>query len=283
MQHISELRAADYLDHGANWHAARALGIGGSDACCIVRGVREEMEVLRLEKLGRQAPDDLSRVLPVQMGSWTEPLNRLWLSHAVDMPVESGVSLTHPLQTFMRASLDGFTENGGAIVECKHVNDFSKMDDLLTKYFAQLQHNMAVANSPRCYFSVFFGSGRHDWRKVERDDAYIANLIQAEATFWNHVVMDLPIDSAKTIEGPTFAPATRDVDMSMNNLWAVSAANWLMLKDQAKEFETAAKDLKTLMEPDMRRGFGHGIEIIKDGRGCTVKELKTPKAKKEAA
>jgi hypothetical protein len=34
------------------------------------------------------------------------------------------------------------------------------------------------------------------------------------------------------------------------------------------------------MEPDMRRAHGHGVEIIKDGRGCTIKELK---AKKEAA
>lgn len=283
IKHISDMDALPLLDHGSAWHAARALGVGGSDAACIVRGVREEMEVLRLEKLGRQASDDLTRVLPVQMGSWTEPLNRLWLSYATGLSVRAGESLTHPKHKFMRASLDGYIENDNAIVECKHVNDFSKMDDLVVKYFPQLQHNMAVADSKRCYLSVFFGSGRHDWRKVERDDAYIATLIPAEEAFWNHVVMDIPIDSAKTIEAPALVPATRDVDMSQNNTWAVSAANWLMLKDQAKEFETAGKDLKALMEPDMRRGHGHGIEIVKDGRGCTIKELKTPKAKKEAA
>lgn len=283
MKHISEMDALPLLDHGSDWHAARALGVGGSDATCIVRGVREELEVLRLEKLGRQTPDDLSRVLPVQMGSWTEPLNRLWLSYATNFAVTTGESLTHPAHTFMRASLDGYIHDDNAIIECKHVNDFSKMDDLLAKYYPQLQHNMCVADYPKCYLSVFFGSGRHDWRVIERDNAYIANLIQAEETFWNHVIMDIPIDSAKTIEAPILVPVTRDVDMSTNNTWAMKAADWLMLKEQAKDFEKAGKDLKALMEDDMRRGHGHGIEIIRDGRGCTIKELKTPKAKKEAA
>lgn len=285
MQHVSTLNAIEYLNHGADWHAARSLGVGGSDAVCIVRGEREEMETLRLEKLGRQKSDDLSRVLPVQMGSWTEPLNRLWLTYAIDQPVQTGVTLYHSLHTFMRANIDGFidTESEKAIVECKHVNDFSKMDDLVVKYFPQLQHNMAVADSKACYLSVFFGSGRHDWRKIERDDAYISNLISAERVFWDHVEMDIQITDAKTLETPLTVEQMRDVDMSGSNTWAMNASNWLMLKDQAKDFEKAGKDLKALMETDMRRGYGHGIEIIRDGRGCTVKELKTPKAKKEAA
>lgn len=268
------------LNHGDDWHASRALGVGGSDAVCIAKGVREEMEVLRLEKLGRQAPDDLSRILAVQMGSWSEPLNRLWLSYAIDASVKPGTNGTHPVHKFMRANVDGFTADG--IVECKHVNDFSKMDDLITRYYPQLQHNMAVVGSPKCYLSVFFGSGRHDWRLVERDEKYISELIVLEGEFWNHVEMDIEICSAKTLGGAPQAPATRDVDMSQNNTWAVKAADWLMLKDQAKEFEKAGKDLKSLMEDDMRRAHGHGIEIIRDGRGCTIKELKASK-KKEAA
>lgn len=275
--HIGSLDALPLLDHGADWHTARALGVGGSDAVVIVRGVREEMEVLRLEKLGRQAPDDLSRVLPVQMGSWTEPLNRLWLSYAINMAVRPGDTRTSG--EFMRANIDGYAEDGG-IVECKHCNSFTKMDDALVRYFAQLQHNMAVADAGHCYLSVFIGTDKFEWRKVERDNAYIANLIEAERTFWNHVVMDLEIDSAKTIATPAVAPVMRDVDMSKNNTWAVRAADWLMLKDQAKEFEKAGKDLKGLMEDDMRRGYGAGIEITRDGRGLTIKEAKQ---KKEAA
>lgn len=277
--HIGQLDALPLLEHGADWHSQRLLGIGGSDAVTIVKGVREELEVLRLEKLGRQASDDLSRVLPVQMGSWTEPLNRLWLSYSIGMEVKPGAGVTSPDRDFMRANVDGHAADGG-IVECKHCNSFTKMDDVVVRYFAQFQHNMAVTNTPHCYVSAFIGSDRHEWRKIDRDEAYIANLIKVEETFWNHVVMDMPIDSAKTIETPEIVPPTRDVDMSGSNSWAMNAAQWLMLKDQAKEFEKAGKDLKALMEADMRRAHGHGIEIIRDGRGCTIKELK---AKKEAA
>lgn len=277
--HIGQLDALPLLDHDNDWHSQRLLGVGGSDAIAIAKGVREELEVLRLEKLGRQARDDLSRVLPVQMGSWTEPLNRLWLSYALGMEIRPGATVTSPDHDFMRANLDGHAEDGG-IVECKHCNAFTKADDALVRYFPQLQHNMAVSGAKHCYLSIFIGTDKFEWRKVERDDAYIANLIEAERTFWNHVVMDLEIDSAKTIEAPQLVPVTRDVDMSTNNTWAVCAANWLMLKDQAKDFEKAGKDLKALMEADMRRGYGHGIEIVRDGRGLTIKEVKQ---KKEAA
>lgn len=277
--HIGQLDALPLLDHDNDWHSQRLLGVGGSDAIAIAKGVREELEVLRLEKLSRQARDDLSRVLPVQMGSWTEPLNRLWLSYALGMEIRPGATVTSVARDFMRANLDGFAEDGG-IVECKHCNAFTKMDDALARYFPQLQHNMAVSMVGHCYLSVFIGTDKHEWRRVERDDSYIANLVKVEEVFWNHVVMDIPIDAAKTIDTPAVAPVMRDVDMSQNNTWAVRAADWLMLKDQAKEFEKAGKDLKALMEDDVRRGFGCGIEITRDGRGLTIKELK---AKKEAA
>lgn len=279
MKHIGSLDAAPLLDHGAEWHAARLLGVGGSDAVVIARGEREEMETLRLEKLGRQASDDLTRVLPVQLGTWTEPLNRLWLSYALGMPVRAGDSRVSTVRAFMRANIDGYAEDGG-IVECKHCNAFTKMDDAAARYYAQLQHNMFVAGASHCYLSVFIGTDKHEWRKVERDNGYIAGLVEAEQAFWSHVVMDMPIDGAKTLEAPATAQVMRDVDMSASNAWAVRAADWLMLKDQAKEFERAAKDLKGLMEADMRRGHGHGVEVTRDGRGLTIKELK---AKKEAA
>lgn len=91
--HIGQLDALPLLDHDNDWHSQRLLGVGGSDAIAIAKGVREELEVLRLEKLGRQARDDLSRVLPVQMGSWTEPLNRLWLSYALGIKPSVTASL----------------------------------------------------------------------------------------------------------------------------------------------------------------------------------------------
>jgi len=52
--------------------AERRTRIGGSDAPKIVQGLWHE---LWLEKTSRAEPEDLSWVLPVQIGIVTEPLN----------------------------------------------------------------------------------------------------------------------------------------------------------------------------------------------------------------
>src|SRR6185312_2491947 len=123
---------------------------------------------------------------------------RLWLARAIAMEVSDGVACVHRVYDFMRANLDGKTPDGGA-VECKHVNSFSKFDDVLTRYYPQLQHNIAVSDAPFIYLSVFLGSDKHVWQKVDRDDAYIEQLVAAEQSFWTHVVMDVPIVEAKAI------------------------------------------------------------------------------------
>lgn len=66
---------ASLLAHDDDWHEQRRKGIGGSDAMKIMSG---DWLTLWEEKTGRAAAQDLSDVLPVVMGAWTEPLNRYW-------------------------------------------------------------------------------------------------------------------------------------------------------------------------------------------------------------
>jgi hypothetical protein len=58
--------------------ALRKDALGGSDANVIMGG--DEKKLLRLwrEKRGEAEPEDLSDILAVQMGSFTEPLNVAW-------------------------------------------------------------------------------------------------------------------------------------------------------------------------------------------------------------
>lgn len=294
MTHISEIDATDgWLDHGDAWHNARKFGIGGSDACAVMRGNAEELEALRLQKTnGGKAPpaagglrlgaksEDLSRVLPVQMGSWTEPLNRLWLSYAINMPVKPGIAVPHPTIHFMRANIDGVvidrsTDLGTPlpIVECKHVNDFTRMEAVLSKYYAQLQHNIVCATAPCCYLSVFFGSGRHEWKRVDPDFGYIETMLVAEQKFWDHVISETPFTSdASPIE---FVPLEkmRQVDMAGSNVWATHAADWLRDRGPAKAFDETTRQLKELIDDDVRRAFGAGIEVVRDKRGVSVRAL----------
>jgi predicted phage-related endonuclease len=56
----------------------RKAGIGGSDACILLSGDQERILQLWKEKRGEAEHEDLSDVLAVQMGQWTEPLNLYW-------------------------------------------------------------------------------------------------------------------------------------------------------------------------------------------------------------
>ena len=56
----------------------RPKTIGGSDAVRIMEG---DWHTLWKEKTGRQEPEDLSWVLPVQIGILTEKKNKEWFEH----------------------------------------------------------------------------------------------------------------------------------------------------------------------------------------------------------
>ena len=58
--------------------AKRTQSIGGSDANTLMSGDDERILNLWREKIGEKELDDLSGILPVQMGSFTEPFNAYW-------------------------------------------------------------------------------------------------------------------------------------------------------------------------------------------------------------
>lgn len=91
--------------------AFRARLIGGSDANVIMGDDAGRLYRLWQEKRGEVALEDLSNVLPVQMGAWTEPLKRRWFikttGRAITAVGEERISLDHPI---MGCTLDGLTE-----------------------------------------------------------------------------------------------------------------------------------------------------------------------------
>jgi len=159
----------------------RAKGIGASDARRLMEG---DGASLWLEKKGLQAPEDLSYVLPVQMGVWTERHNLEWFAQETGMRIHyENLQRKHHEHPWMRCTLDGTTSDSIPI-ECKHVNAFSKMPDVLAKYYPQLQHQMGVTGAITCYLSVFIGTLKWEYEKVARDPFYINELITLERKFW---------------------------------------------------------------------------------------------------
>tara|TARA_Y100000310_G_scaffold339667_1_gene433018 strand:+ start:1860 stop:2684 length:825 start_codon:yes stop_codon:yes gene_type:complete len=266
----------DIIHKPAAWHAARAQGIGSSDAAKIMAG---EWYPLWEQKTGRAEPEDLSDILPVVMGSWTEPLNGWIYERRCGVTLIAGKRIQHPRLEYMTAETDFEVEETGPppdIVECKHVSQFRKPAEVVSRYFWQCQHQMACADAPRVYLSVIFGTTTWERFEIERDDEAIAQLEARCAEFWTHVTNDTPPPDmpAETVE--IALDDMREADMAESNAWAEHAASWTEHGTAAKAFKEAEKELKALVAGDVRRAHGHGVEINRARNGALrIREERT--------
>jgi predicted phage-related endonuclease len=256
------------------WQERRCLGIGGSDATRIMAG---DWLALWEEKTGRRGPPDLSDVLAVQLGAYTESFNLFWFQRKTQVAVSTVdcEGLRHKQYGFMQANLDAWAGANG-LVECKHTNGFAKAEEIVSRSYWQCLHYLAVTGSEQAYLSVIFGNSKWDYFEIARSTEDIALLIQRENTFWEHVTTDTPPPTTSpAVKVPVQLDNLREVDMTGNNEWAVCAADWLTNKAAAKKFEIAAKGLKELTAGDAKFAFGHGVKVTRAANAAlTVKEMK---------
>ena len=254
---------------------ARNRGVGGSDANTILSGDPERVLRLWQEKRGEAEPEDLSGRLSVVLGCWTEDFNRQWYEKlSGNRIIDAGAQFTCSEYRWRKCTLDGVVEGSGAVFEAKHTNSFVKAEEVLERYMPQLQHNMAAAKADRAVLSVIFGNAKYEMFEVAADWLYQLDLLNAEKAFWNAVLSGEP---PVAVEAPP-APrpiATRELSFEGNNAWAAAAAEWLETSKAEKTHASACKSLKELLDDDVRRAFGHGIEAKRSKAGAvTIRELK---------
>lgn len=253
--------------------AFRKTVLGGSDANILMSGDNDKIFALWQEKRGEKESDDLSDVLPVQMGIWTEAFNRIWFTKTTGRSVvAAGDQRICFEQPFMGCTLDGLTDGGKSVWEAKHVSAFFKDEEVVQKYIPQLTHNMIVCGLDRATLSVFFGNHKHAVFEFEMDVDYAKQLIEAETIFWDAVLSGVePVIRAVKYDGPV----DKKVDMTGNNEWADLAATFLANKDAASKFDKAKDSLKKMIPDDAAEAFGHGIAAKRSKTGSlTIKETK---------
>lgn len=247
--------------------------IGGSEANILMGN--DDVKILHLwrQKIGEVPPDDLSDVLPVQMGLFTEPLNRYWFEKQTGQKLtgvnETRISIDHP---FMGCTLDGIANGGKAVWDAKHVSAFAKIEEIHDRYRPQMVHNMICCGLQEAVLSVFFGN--HKWEQIPIgwDQDYADNLIAVEEEFWRCVQQKvMPVIVAPTYTGPVI----KTVDMTGNNAWADAADEFLKTQPQAKKHEASKKSIKELIAADVKEAYGHGIVATKSSTGAvTIKGAK---------
>lgn len=273
-QEIVEWPTLDQLRLDERVLSRRAEGIGGSDANVILSGDAERVQNLWLEKRGEAEAPDLSGHLAAMLGCWTETFNRMWFEKVSGQIVgRTGRGVQCERHSWRRCTLDGFIEESEAVWEAKHTNAFSRTEDVLERYMPQLQHNMAVTGAERAILSVIFGNHKFEAIEVAADWLYQLDLVEAEADFWDCVVTGKEPVAASPPQPPK-PVGVREVCLQGDNGWAAAAADWLDNKDAAKLHANASKALKALVEADVARVFGHGVEAKRSRSGAiTIREL----------
>jgi predicted phage-related endonuclease len=208
------------------------------------------------------------------LGRWSERFNQLWYQQTTGLAVSAvGASVRCEEHPWRACTLDGYVGRLEAVWEAKHTNAFCKADEVLQRYMPQLQHNMAVVGAKTAVLSVIFGNHRWEAFEIGADWLYQEELLIAEARFWDCVKNGVEPLAAPPPPVPRVV-GTREVCFKGNNTWAAAAADWLKHRQAAKLHATATSSLKSLIEEDVGRAFGHCIEAKRSKSGAiTIREL----------
>ena len=249
--------------------------IGGSDMRRIMEG---DWISLWEEKTGRKKPDDLSDVLPVQLGTFTEDFNIDWFHKQTGMEVfaRQKVVKLDVDGVPCKGQLDGVVSWDNAVIECKHTYDNNSIDNVLKQYMPQIQFYMWVGNHTECYLSVLFGNRRWESVKVSRADDYIERMRVHLKTFWQLVVDDTPPAEADEVYGNHVNLPNQDKipvndmvkrDASGDNEFISRCHDYIEQQGNAQLFESAKADLKAMVGDDEREVYCDLLTIKRDKRG----------------
>jgi len=245
--------------------------IGGTDAIRIMNG---EWADLWQEKVGLVQSKDLTDVLAVQLGIHTEQFNLDWWRSAHQPGYEMS-GATSRYQRTLEVTDNGVPLKGTAdmmcidntdksyIVEAKHTNAFTNMNEIIERYMPQIQlymylhHRYCNENNLKadgCYLSVIFGNSKWESKHVGYDPVYCTKMMGNIATFWEHVVNKKPPND-RDAETPDISSIAIDrkvkLDMNESNEFMSDAHDYVDTLESARKNESAKKRLMSHIPPDV--------------------------------
>lgn len=240
------------------WLERRRHTLGGSDAAGIV-GLSKWSTPYTIwaDKTGRLPDKEETEAL--RLGRDLEQyVAARWCEETGKKVKRVNAMLYNPKYPFAHADIDRWVIGENAGLECKTTStlDVKKFKgvEFPEQYYAQCVHYMAVTGADRWYLAVLvFGRGFFVYT-LERDQAEIDALMQAEADFWPHVTEDkapLPDGSDATCE-------------AVGTIWKESVHNhvdlfgresmvqeYFRLKATTKELDARTKEIENILKMDM--------------------------------
>lgn len=255
-------------------HARRRSYLGGSDAGAVVAGGEESQRLWAL-KTGRAKPEDLSGVLRVMMGLFTEQGNRWWYEQRTGRSIERCQEVQrHPTVPYLACTLDGVTTTSAgefAVWQAKHVGKLGEETEL--RYVAQGTHEALCVGADWYVLSTFVGNNRWELGEYEVDPLFAADYLAKCHTFWGYVERDeeppavepLPVPKPQRLRIVQLEDAFRDNWPNWAPEMLGHIRTWASTKAAHELHMVTRESIKTLLPEDVGE-ITRGLFKLKRGR-----------------
>lgn len=260
---MNMIRKIPFSNH-EEWLQIRRGFIGGSDAGAVV-GLDEYKSPYSLwaEKTGRIPPFEGN--ITTKVGAYLEELVAQMFTEEIGKKVRKhNFTMVNDLFPWACANVDRLVNGEKAILEIKTSNSFPVMrqcrnGEFPARWWAQVCHYLAVTELKKAYLAILIGCRDFMVFELDRDEAEISALMDAERDFWEHVQTDTPpaqdgstatTDAIKTIYKES---GENVVDLSP---MAARLDQYKALSQQIKELEAMRDEAANRIKAYMGEAWG---------------------------
>ncbi len=275
------------------WLEWRRKGIGGSDAAAIVGldRYRSAFDVYA-EKVGLKTEEQQNEAM--RQGKDLEAYVASRFEEATGKRVRRrNAVLQHPEHHWMLANIDRWVVGENAGLECKTTSVLNRtkfaQGEYPPNYYVQCMHYMAVTGADRWYLAVLVLNKAFYVFTIERDEAEIQTLIDAEKDFWeNHVLKQIPpapdgTESTSELIKQLFPEAREREEIALYG-HEDKIQQYLELDAQVKELTQKRDALKQELQLAMSDAeIGRAQGYIVEWKNQIRQTLDTQRLKKEQA
>lgn len=241
------------------WLALRQNYIGGSDAGAVL-GVDPYKSPYSVwaEKTGRIEPFEGN--IATEVGTHLEALVAELFTKETGLKVRrKNATLVNSLYPFACANVDRIIVAQNALLEIKTTSSLPVMRQIKggeypEKWYCQMTHYLAVTGCRKAWLAVLVNCRELKIYELERNQAEIDALMEAEQRFWTHVTSDTP-PAADASEATTEAlaevfPVSNGESIDLFGRDAL-IAEWESLKQAQKAGEERIREIENIIKADL--------------------------------
>lgn len=238
------------------WLQLRRQYIGGADAASVV-GLNEYQSPFNLwaEKRGIVPPFEGN--LRTRVGTELEPVIAKLFEEETGKKVQNcNFTLINDLFPFAIADIDRKIIGENAGLECKSTSALNlkhyRNGDYPARFYVQCQHYMGVCGFDKMYLAVLIGNSDFKIFEIERDEAEISALMEAEKQFYGYMQSgEEPPANAVDVESIKLAhPTSNGTSIELFGQQNIMR-EYLELKARITALEKEADGIAAVLKQDM--------------------------------